>query len=159
MAGRAGDLVFFRGKDWISWLISLFSYWTHVGAIDRPGIVLAAEDDGVVFRPLKSYEETHDFIIVGLNRSEEFRRRFLRALGKKVGRKYDITLLIGNLLYRLFGRNGFFIRVFDMPLREICVELVASSLREAGEVFQQDLNAMSPEDLARHFGWVPGSED
>ena len=145
---KPGDIILTRNKHIPSKLIRAIGEceWSHVAVYVGFGKFIEATVGGVQISGLDKFEkEGCEYVWLDICRPIWYRKRMLDHLMTKLNESYDYSLLLGNALYRLFGDLRFFLRIADMPSSWTCVEFVADSMREAGELFSEDINMMPPD--------------
>lgn len=142
---RTGDIVFVRGKTWVSKIIRFFDKgeFTHVAIAVSPHTVIEVERfTRARISPI--HYEDYEIVSLGLN---IFQQKTIRNHAKTlVGKHYDYWQILGELLEDLFnlkGRNR-----FNNPNKYICSELVGELLTAAGILQDsQEVRDFTPNEL------------
>lgn len=158
---RPGDLILVRGTSWRSKVTSAYqwgrargseerhcAYWNHAAlVVGTNGAIVEAGTAGVVFQHLGKYRD-EDYHYVAVSATPEQRRRAVLYAVSRTGSPYDNLALAGIVLSALTrGR----LRLTESQL-DLCGSLVARALACAGERFELRPSAMTPADLAAHYG-------
>ena len=129
MIPRAGDIIFLASTSWSSRFIRWVTggMFSHVAVYISNELILESDWLGVQMSRFAKYKnENVEYKIVKLPDGID-RRKFLKALLKRVGDGYDYSFLIGNGLYRLFNWLKPYIGNTYSTHRYICIVYVTES--------------------------------
>jgi hypothetical protein len=161
---RPGDFVLIHGRDWgsrvIRWALRhglrdrggpRLAHWSHAAlVVSFAGHIVDVGPRGVSLHHLGNYRD-HEYHYVATAASAAQRLAAVRYARSCVGQPY------ARLGFAALALNT----VAGLPClahsrgRHHCVSLVAHALARAGETFPRAPEAMTPADLARHYGVTP----
>lgn len=158
---RPGDFILLRGRSWRSKVTSAYqwgrarraeerqcAHWNHAALVaGTNGSIVEAGTTGVVLQHLDKYRD-EDYHYVAVDSTPEQRTRAVLYAVSRTGLPYDNLALAGIVLSALTrGR----LRLRESEL-DLCGSLVARALARGGERFAMRPGAMTPSDLAVHYG-------
>ena len=158
---RPGDFILVRGTSWRSKVTSAYQWgrarrteerqcarWNHAAlVVGNNGAIVEAGTAGVVLQHLDKYrDEDYYYLPVGATPAQ--RLRAVRFAVSRIGAPYDALALAGIVLSALTrGR----LRLRESQ-QDLCGSLVARALAHGGACFVMGPSAMTPADLAVHYG-------
>jgi hypothetical protein len=160
---QPGDFVLVRGTSWRSKVTSAYqwgrargseerrcAFWNHAALVTGgSGAIVEAGTAGVVQQHLDKYRD-EDYYYVAVRATAAQRLRAVRFAASRTGLPYDNLALAGIVVSALTrGR----LRLRESQL-DLCGSLVARALACGGERFAMRPTAMTPADLAVHYGVV-----
>ena len=158
---RPGDFILVRGTSWRSKVTSAYQWararrpaerrsarWNHAALVaGGNGAIVEAGTMGVVLQQLDKYRD-EDYRYVAVHATPEQRTRAVLYAVSRTGLPYDNLALAGIVLSAL-TRGKLRLRESELDL---CGSLVARALACGGERFAMRPSAMTPSDLAVHYG-------
>lgn len=130
---QCGDLLFVRGKSFISKMINLFDgTYSHVCIALSDKVVLEAQYFTKT-RIIPIYFDDYEVVDLGL--TNEQRDKILKLGINLVGKYYDYGQILGILLQKLFHLKQ---RKFNNPNHMICSELITYLLLHVGYIQSTD---------------------
>jgi hypothetical protein len=156
-----GDFILVRGTSWRNKVTSAYQWgrargprerqcacWNHTAlVVGNNGAIVEAGTAGVVQQHLNKYRD-EDYIYAAVRATLAQRLQAVRFAVGRMGSPYDNLALAGIVLSALTrGR----LRLSESQL-DLCGSLVARALAHCGERFARHPSAMTPADLALHYG-------
>ncbi len=159
---QTADIVFFRGKSWISRQIRNFSRTggeartkaNHVGIVVAPGtertaIVVEAVSTVKIHALGAAHLDTNEDVAVArpINLSTDKRGYIALEAARFINRKYGYIKILLHAMDRVLGGRYFFRRLGRLKRYPICSYLVAQSFATIGKDFGVSVGHAQPDDI------------
>ena len=149
-SAKIGDTLVSKGKGVFSVIVcfTLKTHYSHTLVKSGHDTIIESNDLGVSEVLFKDFVGGIKHLeLLGFPGSSHFRKPFLKALRKLLGKKYDWGLVIGGLLSRMCKRSRRREGLLNKGDAYTCSEVIAEALSRCGFKLPFPPSQITPEDL------------